>query len=64
MAFELVDCNYPLDISKGQVLYDNTYFTSKAYYRCNVPFTLIGPPYITCQRNGLWDQPPFCGNKN
>ena len=58
---ELVDCSRPPNISNGEVTYNNTYYTFKAHYSCNLPYVLIGKPNIICQRNGLWGRPGRCG---
>ena len=59
---ETVECDQPT-ISNGSVIPANasTVEQGETYeVSCDSGFTLSGPPNMTCQSNGAFDQTPTC----
>jgi hypothetical protein len=57
-------CDIPETLENGFVVYDGLKINSKASYKCNMNFTLIGNQTRICLRNGKWsDVRPSCFRK-
>ena len=49
----------------GMLTLSGTSIGDSADYSCDEGFNLVGPPALTCQSDGTWDNPaPICQSPN
>ena len=53
-----MDCGSPPVIANGYITPDSnkTTYPSTNYYYCREGYEMLGPNFITCQSNGIWDE--------
>ena len=49
------DCEYPLNITNGMIVYTNTTFNATVTFTCDIGYRLIGNDTNTCDESGTWN---------